>query len=113
MGRSTYAQLDHLVYRRTSEDENTSVDTKSALSVLFRSYPSLKQFKQSTYFLHYTKALSQTTAFFKPFNKQALVFKCLQSMSWGKGEIVRDKQFLLFYKCFVHFWQTVCHFHQI
>ena len=37
---------------------------------------------------------------FKPFPKQALVFKCLQykyfENTMGKGEIARNEQFLLF-----------------
>ena len=31
----------------------------------------------------------------------------------GKGEIARNEQFLLFPHCFLPFWRTVCHFHQI
>ena len=54
---------------------------------------------------------------FKPFPKQALVFTCLQYKSFentvGKGEIARNEQFLLFPQCFLPFWGTVCHFHQI
>ena len=31
----------------------------------------------------------------------------------GKGEIARYKQFLLFLQCFLHFWRTFHHTHQI
>ena len=31
----------------------------------------------------------------------------------GKGEIACNKQFLLFPQCFLSFWKTFCHFHQI
>ena len=31
----------------------------------------------------------------------------------GKGEIARNEQFLLFPQCFLSFWRTCCHFHQI
>ena len=31
----------------------------------------------------------------------------------GKGEIARNEQFLLFPQCFLAFWRTFCHFHQI
>ena len=31
----------------------------------------------------------------------------------GKGEIARNEQFLLFPQCFLPFWRTFCHFHQI
>ena len=52
-----------------------------------------------------------------PFPKQALVFTCLQYDSLentvGKGEIARYEQFLLFPQCFLPFWRTFCHFHQI
>ena len=41
----------------------------------------------------------------QPFPKQALVFTCLQYKSFentaGKGEIARNKQFLLFPQCFL------------
>ena len=51
------------------------------------------------------------------FPKQALVFTCLQHKSFentvGKGEIARNKQFLLFPQCFLPVWRTFCHFHQI
>ena len=51
------------------------------------------------------------------FPKQALVFMCLQfkcfENSVGKGEIARNKQFLLLPQCFLPFWITSCHFHQI
>ena len=30
----------------------------------------------------------------------------------GKGEIVHNKQFLLFLQCFLSFWRAFCHFHQ-
>ena len=32
---------------------------------------------------------------------------------WKKGEIARNEQFLLFPPCFLPFWRTFCHFHQI
>ena len=45
-----------------------------------------------------------------PFAKQALVFTCLQYKSFenivGKGEIARNKQFLLFPQCFLPVWRT-------
>ena len=51
------------------------------------------------------------------FPKQALVFTCLQYKSFenfvGIGEIARNKQFLLFPHCFLPFWRTSYHFHQI
>ena len=31
----------------------------------------------------------------------------------GKGEIAHNEQFLLFPQCFLPFWRTFCHFHQI
>ena len=31
----------------------------------------------------------------------------------GKGEIALNEQFLLFPQCFLPFWRTFCHFHQI
>ena len=41
---------------------------------------------------------------------------CLQDKSFentvGKGEIVRNEQFLLFPQCFLPFWRAFCHFHQ-
>ena len=44
------------------------------------------------------------------------VFTCLQYKSFenavGKGEIARNKQFLLFPQCFLPVWITLCHFHQ-
>ena len=52
-----------------------------------------------------------------PFPKQALVFTCLQYVSFenklGKGEIARNEQFLLFLHCFLPVWRTFCHFHQL
>ena len=32
---------------------------------------------------------------------------------WGKGEIARNEQFLLFPLCFLPVSKTFCHFHQI
>ena len=53
----------------------------------------------------------------KPFHKQTLVFTCLQYKSfkktWGKGEIARNEQFLLFPQCFLPVWRTFFLFHQI
>ena len=53
---------------------------------------------------------------FNPFDKQALVFTCLQNKSFentvGKGEIALYEQFLLFPQCFLPVWRTFCHFHQ-
>ena len=47
----------------------------------------------------------------------SLVFTWLHYRSFentaGKEEIARNKQFLLFQKCFLSFWRTFCHFHQI
>ena len=31
----------------------------------------------------------------------------------GKGEIAHNEQFFLFPQCFMTFWRTFCHFHQI
>ena len=31
----------------------------------------------------------------------------------GKGEIARNEQFLLFWRCFLPCWRPFCHFHQI
>ena len=49
--------------------------------------------------------------------KQALVFTCLQYKSFentlGKGEIAPNDQFFLFPQCFLSFWRTLRHFHQI
>ena len=42
---------------------------------------------------------------------------CLQGKSFentvGKGEIAPNEQFLLFPQCFLPFWRSVSHFHQI
>ena len=56
-------------------------------------------------------------ATFNPFpNKPGLVFTCLQDKSFQntleKGEIARNKQFLLFPQCFLATWRTFHHFHQ-
>ena len=53
-----------------------------------------------------------------PSTKQAIVFTSLQYKSYEntvgkKGEIARNKQFLLFLHCFLPVWRTFCHFHQI
>ena len=32
---------------------------------------------------------------------------------WGKGEIARNEQFLLFPRCFLPFWRPLCLFHYI
>ena len=44
-------------------------------------------------------------------------FTCLQFKSVentvGKGEIARNEQFLHFPQCFLLFYKTFCHFHQI
>ena len=52
-----------------------------------------------------------------PFPKQALVFKWLPYKSSentvGKGEIARNKQFLLFPPCFLLVWITFCNVGQI
>ena len=51
------------------------------------------------------------------FPKQALVFTCLLYKPFEntvvKGEIARNEQFLLFPHCFLPFWRTFCHIHQI
>ena len=31
----------------------------------------------------------------------------------GKGEIIRNEQFLFFPQCFPPIWRTFCHYHQI
>ena len=49
------------------------------------------------------------------FPRPALVFTCLQYKSlettFGKGELVRNEQFLLFPQCFLPFWRLLCIFH--
>ena len=49
---------------------------------------------------------------FKPFPKQALVFTCLQYRSFentvGKGEIARNKQFLLFQQYLFYLLGELC-----
>ena len=49
--------------------------------------------------------------------KQALVCMCLNYKYFentvGKGEIAHYGQLLLFPQCFLSFWRTFCHFHQI
>ena len=49
--------------------------------------------------------------------EQALVFTCLQYMSFentvGKGEIARKEQFLLVPQRFLPAWRTFCHFQRI
>ena len=53
----------------------------------------------------------------RPSPEQALAFMCLQFKTFentvGKGEIAPKEQFLLFPQCFLPFWRTPCHFHQI
>ena len=54
----------------------------------------------------------------KPFPKQALIFTFVSTVTafentMGNGEIARNEQFLLFPQCFLLFWRTFCHFHQI
>ena len=48
---------------------------------------------------------------------QTLVFTCLLYKSLentvGKGEIARNEQFLLFPHCFLTYWKTFSHVHQI
>ena len=55
--------------------------------------------------------------FFNLTLSQALVFTCLQYKSFEntveKGEIARNKQFLLFPQSFLPIWIPFCHFHQI
>ena len=53
---------------------------------------------------------------FNPFqNKPWFLRVCNTSLenTARKGEIVRNEQFLLFPQCFLPFWMTTCHFHQI
>ena len=53
---------------------------------------------------------------FNPFpNKPWFLRVCITSQlkTMGKGEIARYEQFLLFPQCFLPFWRTCCHFHQI
>ena len=51
------------------------------------------------------------------FPKQALLFTCLQYKSFeinvGKGEIVRNEQFLYFPQGFLPSWRPLCLFHLI
>ena len=60
---------------------------------------------------------SKMQALPKPFPKKVPVLTFLQYKSFentvGKGEIARDKQFLLFPQCFPPVWRIFCHFHQI
>ena len=54
--------------------------------------------------------------FLNPFlNKPWFLRVCRASLlkTLGKGEIARDKQFLLFPQCFLPIWRTFYHFHQI
>ena len=51
-----------------------------------------------------TLTLSQTSP--------GLQYKSFEN-TLGKGEIARNEQFLLFPQCFVPFWITPCHCHQI
>ena len=55
--------------------------------------------------------------FHQAFPKEVLVSTCLQYKSFentvGKGENARNEQFLLFPQCFLSFWRTPLHFHQI
>ena len=49
-------------------------------------------------------------------NKPLFLLVCITSLlktMLGKWEIVHNKQFLLFPPCFLPFWRTFCHFHQI
>ena len=72
---------------------------------------------------NYTCMLNMTYYLFQPFDGNSLINPfankpysfCLQSFenTVGKGEISRNKQFLLFPQCFLPIWRTVCHFHQI
>ena len=52
-----------------------------------------------------------------PFPKQALDFMCLLHKSFEntveKGEIARNKQFLVLPQCFLPIWRTFCHFYHI
>ena len=54
---------------------------------------------------------------FNPFpNKPWLLHVCIKKSfknTVGKGEIARNEQFLLYPQCFLHFWRTFYHFHQI
>ena len=49
--------------------------------------------------------------------KEKMLVTCLQYKSVennvGKGEIDRNEQFLLLPQCFLPFWRTFCHFHEI
>ena len=51
------------------------------------------------------------------FPNKSCFFTCLQYKSFettvGKGETACYEYFLLFSYCFLPFWQTFCHFHQI
>ena len=53
----------------------------------------------------------------QPLPKQALVLCVCQYKSFkstvGKGEIAHNEQFLHFQRCFLPFWRTFYHFHQI
>ena len=49
------------------------------------------------------------------FQASPLFLTCRQSFenAVGTGEIARNEQFLPFPPCFLPFWRTFCHFHQI
>ena len=49
-------------------------------------------------------------------NKPWILCVCCSSFLktlWVKGEIARNKKFLLFSQCFLPFWRTLCYIHQI
>ena len=48
----------------------------------------------------------------KPWDLRVCSIKPLEN-TVEKGKIARDEQFLLFPQCFLSFWRTFPHFHQI
>ena len=49
-------------------------------------------------------------------NKPWLLRVCSATLlrnTMGKGDIARNKQYLLFPQCFLHIWRRFCTFHQI
>ena len=49
----------------------------------------------------------------KPWFLRACSKSLLKKKTVGKGEIARNEQFLLFPRCFLPIWITLCHFYQI
>ena len=67
--------------------------------------------------LIYTHCMGNLLKQVNPFPNKPWFFTCLQYKSFensvGKGDIAHDEQCLLFPQCFLPFWRTFCHFHQL